>query len=133
MNIIYILLAICANYFIIRKIRLDKKRLKQLKALEDLIERQNKIRKILLLSLGLNGLLLSLSLKECIHFSIRGGSEFTNVEYIREKCNIAKGVRYLDDNRLRNIIHDLYRHKKKARIIYITATALYHLSDQYGQ
>jgi hypothetical protein len=44
-----------------------------------------------------------------------------------------QGLRYLDDKRLRNIVSDLYRHKRKGKIIYITAPAICHLSHQYGQ
>ena len=118
--------AILANYVIIRKIRLDKKRKKQLEKLTEQIEREKKIRKILLLSLGING---------CIHLLIRGGStdliDIIDTDYI--KCNLEEGIRYLDDKRLRNIITDLYRHKRKRKIIYITATAACHLANRYGQ
>jgi hypothetical protein len=120
---IFIPSAILANYVIIRKIRLDRERMKQIKRLTEQIEREKKIRRILLLSLGLNG---------CIHLLTRGGStDFIDTDYI--KCNIEQGVGYLDDTRLRNIITDLYRHKRKGKIIYITATAVCHLANRYGQ
>ena len=123
---IFIPSAILANYVIIRKIRLDRERMKQIKRLTEQIEREKKIRRILLLSLGLNG---------CIHLLTRGGSKnFTNLvntDYI--KSTIDQGVRYLDDKRLRNIITDLYRHKRKGKILYITATAACHLANRYGQ
>lgn len=135
---IFIPSAILANYVIIRKIRLDRKRMKQLKRLKEQIEqlkklkeqieREKKIRKILLLSLGLHG---------CIHLLTRGGStdfiDMIDTNYIKLLCNIEEGVRYLDDKRLRNIINDLYRHKRKGKIIYITATAVCHLANRYGQ
>ena len=123
---IFIPSAILANYVIMRKIRLDRERMKQLKRLTEQIEREKKIRKILLLSLGLNG---------CIHLLTRGGStEIIDTDYLlKELCNIEQGVRYLDDKRLRNIITDLYRHKRKGKIIYITATAACHLANRYGQ
>ena len=123
---IFIPSAILANYVIIRKIRFDKERMKQLKRLTEQIEREKKIRKILYLSLGLSG---------CIHLFTRGGStKIIDTDYLLEElCNIEQGVRYLDDKRLRNIITDLYRHKRKAKIIYITATALCHLANLYGQ
>ena len=125
---IFIPSAILANYLTIRKIRLNKKRVKQLKKLIKQIEREKKIRKILYLSLGLN-------VYSCVHILTRGGStnfiDMVDTDYIQ--CNIEKGVRYLDDTRLRNIIKDLYKHKRKGKIIYITATALCHISHKYGQ
>jgi hypothetical protein len=122
---IFVPVVLVGNYVIIRKIRLGREKMKQLENLRKQIEREQKIRRILLLALGLNG---------CIYLSMRGGElEFLNVEYIRDRCNIEKGVRYLDNNRLRNIIHDLYKHKRKGKIIYITATAICHLANRYGQ
>ena len=89
-----------------------------------------KIRKILLLSLGL-------SVSGCTYLLTRGGSiDFVDVidtDYIKETCHIEEGVRYLDDTRLRNIITDLYRHKGKDKIIYVIATAVCHLVNKYGQ
>lgn len=121
--------AILANYIIIRKIRLDKERVKQLKQLTEQIEREKMIRKILSLSLGLNGYMGILLLR-------RGGStdfiDLIDTDYLN-KCNIEPGVRYLDDARLRNIIVDLYRHKRKGKIIYITATAVCYLAKRYGK
>ena len=117
--------ALLANYVIIRKIRLDRERRRELKRLIKRLEREKRIRKILLLSLGLNG---------SIHLFTRGGStDFINTDHIRLLCNIDEGVGYLDDRRLTNIIHDLYKHKRKGKIIYITATAVCHLADRYGK
>jgi len=56
-----------------------------------------------------------------------------DTEYIRRRCDIEEGIRYLDDDRLRKIIHNLYKNKVRGRLIYITATAVCHLADQYGQ
>lgn len=126
--------AILANYFIIRKIRLDKKKMKDLKKLREQIEREIKIKKILIVSLGLSGGLNFLTLLT------RGGStdfidstNLINSDDIRSLCKIEEGVRYLDDNRLRKIIINLYRNKRKGKIILITATAACHLLNQYGQ
>jgi hypothetical protein len=94
----------------------------QIEQLKYQIEREKKLRRILYLSLGLNGY---------SYLLIRGGSNFINVDDI--VCAIDEGLRYLDDPRLRNIIHDLYRHKRKGKIIYITATALCHLTHRYGK
>ena len=125
---IFIPSTILANYVIIRKIREDRERVKQLKKLIEQIEREKKIRRILYLSLGLNGY-------GCVYILTRGGStdfiDIVNTDYI--KCTIDQGVRYLDDKRLRNIVKDLYGHKHKGKIIYITATALCHLTRRYGQ
>lgn len=102
--------------------------MKQLKRLIGQIEREKKIRKILLLSLGL-------SVSGCTHLLTRGGStDFLNLidtDYIKLACDIQEGTRYLDDIRLRNVITDLYGHKGK--IIYVTATALCHIANRYGQ
>ena len=89
---------------------------------------KKKIRRILLLSLGLTGYISLLP---------RGGSkdflDIVDTDYIKRLYDIDEGVRYLDDQRLKNIIHDLYAHKRKGKIIYITATALCHLTNRYGQ
>lgn len=62
---------------------------------------------------------------------MHGRSELIDVDYI--ECGIDAGLHYLDNARLRNIIHDLYRDKRTGKIIYIAATALCHLADRYGQ
>lgn len=125
---IFIPSAILADYVIIRKIRLDREREKQLKKLIEQIERAKKIRRILCLSLGLSSY-------GCVHILTRGGSidfiNMVNTDYI--KCTMDEGVSYLDDTRLRNIVKDLYAHKRKGQIIWITATALCHLTHKYGQ
>ena len=127
---IFIPSAVLANYFIIRKIRLNRARMKELKRLIGIIEREKKIRKILLLSLGL-------SVTGYTHLLTRRGStDFLNLidtDYVKSACNIKEGIHYLDDIRLRNIIIDLYRHKGKGKVIYITATALCHIATHYGQ
>ena len=125
---IFIPSAVLADYLIIRKIRFNRARMKELKRLIDQIEREKKLRKILLLSLGL-------SVSGYTHLLTRGGSTdfLIDTDYIKSACNIQEGVRYLDDIRLRNIITDLYRHKGKGKIIYVTATALCHIANKYGQ
>lgn len=122
---ILIPIAVLVDYVIIRKIHSRKERIKQLKQLLDQIEREKKIRRILYLSLGLN-------VYSCILLT-RGGQDLINVDYIRDKCSIEEGVRFLDDKRLRKIIQNLYSHKRKGQIIYITATALCHIASTYGQ
>ena len=116
---------ILISYLITRKIHLDKQKLKKL---TQQLEREKKIRRILFLSLGLN-------MYSCGHILARGGSinfiDMVDTDSI--KCTIEDGVSYLDDARLRNIIKDLYKHKSKGKIIYITATALCHLTHRYGQ
>ena len=123
---IFIPSAILTNYLIIRKIRLNRIRMEELQKLIGHIEREKKIRKILLLSLGL-------SISECAYLLIRGGSDLIDTDYIRLACEIEEGTRYLDDLRLRNIIIDLFGHKARGKIIYITATALCHIATKYGQ
>lgn len=114
--------AILANYFLISQIKNKKQKNKEFQKFKEQIERAKKYRRILHFALGLDGLSRIL---------IRGGGEFIDVSYI--ECGIDEGVRFLDNERLRKIIHDLYRSKSKNRIIYITGTALCHLSKMYGQ
>lgn len=119
---IFIPLLIGVDYVIIKKIQSNKEQVRLLKKLKNQIERQRRITKILALSLGLNA---------CGYLFIRGGQDFIDVDYI--DCSIEDGLSFLDSARLRNVIHDLYSNKRKARMIYITATAVCHLSKQYGQ
>ena len=111
-----------ANYFIISKIRCHKKKLQDLKKLKEEIERyqnEKKIRRIVYLTCGLSGL---------SYISVnRGGADFIDVDYI--DCGIEKGLRFLDNARLRKIIDDLDRNKRRGKIIYITATAVCHLAN----
>lgn len=137
---IFIPAAILANLLIIPKIRSHKEKTlklqelkkeleKLLKKQKEQLEHQQKMRRILCLSLGLNGLGMS-------YFLLRGGAnfiDFIDTDYILEKCEIEEGLRFLDNDRLRKIIHDLYRHKRKGRLIYITATAVCQLANIYGQ
>lgn len=117
---------IICNYSIIRKICSHKEKTQQLKKLKEEIERykkEEKIRRIVYLACGLSGLSY---ISMC-----RGGADFINVDYI--DCDIEDGLRFLDNDRLRKIIHNLYRYKRRGKIIYITSTALCHLANQYGQ
>jgi len=114
--------AILANYLVIRQIRCQKKKNRELKKLKKQIERVKKMRRIVYLAIGLDGLSSIL---------IRGGGDFIDVSHI--ECGIEEGLRFLDNDRLRKIIHDLYRHKRKGKIIYITATAVCQLANRYGQ
>jgi hypothetical protein len=115
--------AILANYVIIRRINSHKEKIELLKKLKEQTEREKKIRRILYLSLSLNAYTYT-------YFLIRGGADLINVDYIN--CNIEEGLRYLDDNRFRKIIHDLYYYKRKGKIIYITTTVVCHLAHRYG-
>ena len=117
--------AIIANYFIVRKIRADKKNMEALKRLKAQLEQQKKLQKIAMLALGVSG---------SVHFLTRGGStNLIDTDYIKAMCDIDPGIRYLDDLRLKNIVTDLYRKKRKGKVIYIPATALCHIADRYGR
>lgn len=121
------------NYFIIRKRRLNKRRIEQLKTLLTKIEREQKIRKILLVSLGLS--ITGYSNLLIKYLLTRGGSDIIDLidsDYIREACAIEQGIGFLENKRLRKIVISLYRKKGRAKIIYITATALCQIADQYG-
>lgn len=127
---IFIPSAIIVEYLIIARIRSNKAKLKHLKKLKKQLERAEKLKKIMLLALGVSGatnlylLQRAGSIEEIFDF---------DTGYLRERCTIEEGVRYLDDNRLRNIIHNLHKNKVKGRIIYITATALCHIANTYGK
>ena len=73
---------------------------------------------------------MGLNLNSSVYFLCRGGSDIIDVDSI--SCRIEEGIRYLDNTRLRNIIHDLYSHKRKRKLIHITATAACHLAHRYG-
>ena len=123
---IFIPSALLANYVIIRKIRLHREKMKQIKKLIKRLEHERKIRQIRLLSLALNG---------SVYLLICGGATdfMSMVDTTHIKCYFEQGVNYSDDVRLRNIVNDLYRYKRKGKLIYITATAVCHLADMYGQ
>lgn len=120
---ILIPIGVFGNYLIIRKIRSRKKYLKQLEQLKQKLEKEKKIRQILALAFAANGL---------SYILMRGGSDVINVDYISDRCTIEEGVRFLDNERLRKIIHDIYRYKRRGKIIYITATAFCHIANKYG-
>lgn len=124
---IFVPSALIANYFIIGKIRSDKARMKELKKLQEKIKQAERYRKILLLGLGL-------SATTNLYFIERGGGgEIIDTNYIRTKCYVEEGIRYLDDNRLGKIIHDLFKAKAKGKMIVITSTALCHVATNYGR
>ena len=111
---------------IIRKIRYDKSKNEQLKKLREEIERykkQERIRRIVYLACGFSGLsYISIS---------RGGADFIDVDSIY--CGVEDGLPFLNNHRLIKIIHYLYRYKRRDKIIYIIATAVCHIANQYGQ
>ena len=82
-----------ANYFIIRRIRFNRDKMEQIKKLLEQIEYEKKIRKLLLVSLGLS---------RSIHFLTRGGStdfiNMVNTDYI--VCKIDEGVNYLHNSNI---------------------------------
>jgi len=119
-----------ADYIAIRKIRSDKKRAEEVRKLKEEIKKLKekikcykelqKIHRIAYLACGLS--LSSISL-------FRGGDNFINVDYL--ECGIEKGLRYVDNDPIRKIVHDLFRYKRRGKIIYITATAACHLVKVY--
>jgi len=113
------------DYIVIRKIRSHKKKVEEFRKLQEKVERYKelqKIRRIAYLACGFS--LSSIWL-------VRGGENFINVDYI--ECGIEEGLRYVDNDRIRKIVHDLFRHKRKGKIIYITSTAACHLVKVYGK
>lgn len=76
-------------------------------------KRAEKIRKIVFLACGVSGL--------SYIYMYRGGGDFIDVDYIlKDNCKIEEGLRFLDNDRLRKIIHDLYRPKRRGKLLYIT-------------
>jgi hypothetical protein len=119
---------ILANYFTIRKIRSHKKKMKELERLKELVRRYEQERRIMLVAYLACGLTLPY-----LAGYRGGGTDYTDVidvDYI--DCGIEEGLRFLDNDRLRKIIHDLYKYKRRGKIIYITATAVCHLAHMYG-
>ena len=42
-------------------------------------------------------------------------------------------LRFLNNDQLRKIIHDLYRQKNTGKILFVIAIAVYHIANWYGQ
>ena len=68
----------------------------------------------------------------------RGGEDIvvslveTYVEVLHPQCIVGKGLRYVNNERLRKIVYSLFKSKAKNGVIYITNTALCHLVKIYG-
>ena len=113
------------DYLIIRKIKSHKRKMDELKKLKKMIEHYKKRQKF-------NKLIyLGCALSVTSTLLLRGGDDLIDVESI--ECGIEAGLRYLDNDRIRKIIHNLYSYKRKNKIIYITATAACHLVKIYGK
>jgi len=54
------------------------------------------------------------------------------LEVLHPNCQVGKGIRYVNSERLRKIAYSLFRKKAKNGVIYITKTALCHLVEIYG-
>jgi hypothetical protein len=55
-----------------------------------------------------------------------------SIEVVHPNCLVGKGIRYVNNERLRKIAYSLFKSKAKNGIIYITKTALCHLVEIYG-
>ena len=124
-----------ADYIIIRKILSHKKKTGELRKLQEKIKRYKeleKLHRIAYLACNLSSLssYLACSLALSSIFMVLGREKFANVDYI--ECGIEEGLRYLDNSRLRKIIHHLFGKKRQGKIIYITSTAVCHLAKMYG-
>lgn len=106
--------------------RSHKKKIEELQKLKEHIERYKKLERLgrVLAVGGASGAAMFSILK------YRNG-DYIDVDYI--DCGVEEGLRYLDNDRIRKIIHDLYAHKRRGRLIYITATAVCHLAKTYGK
>lgn len=83
--------------------------------------------------LAMNNLLAALE--------IRGGEDFVKVlgntaenyiEVAYPNCIVGKGLRYVNNHRLRQLVYSLFKSKAKNGVIFITKTALCHLVEIYG-
>jgi hypothetical protein len=54
------------------------------------------------------------------------------IEVVHPNCLVGKGLRYVNNERLRKIANSLFRSKAKNGVIFITKTALCHLVEIYG-
>jgi hypothetical protein len=54
------------------------------------------------------------------------------IEVIHPNCLVGEGLRYVNNERLRKLVHSLFKSKAKNGVIYITKTALCHLVEIYG-
>lgn len=82
-------------------------------------QRAKKINKIGLLARGFG---------KMSKIAIRGG-QLVDVSDIT--CSIEEGLRFLDNDNFKLMIHKLYRNKRRGKIIYITATALHYLAHNH--
>ena len=119
------------DYFIIKKMKINERKTGELKKLKEQIEHERslrkKIRKVLYVSLGYNFWSILMGGTESLDLI----NALVDTEYIT--CNVNPGIRWLDDVSLKNLIKTLYKHKHQEKIIYITATALCHVSELYGR
>nr|YP_010133683.1 hypothetical protein KYU99_pgp070 [Nitzschia supralitorea]QWM93173.1 hypothetical protein [Nitzschia supralitorea] len=99
------------NYLLARKRISRKKQIKELQNLREQVQkykRQEKIIGIVYLASGLSAISsLSIVSYMCM---FRGGQNVIDVDYL--DCGIEMGLRYVDNDRLRKIIHHLYKHKR---------------------
>lgn len=58
-------------------------------------------------------------------------TNLVDVDYVM--YNIPKGIHYLDDIKLQTIIKNLYKHKTRDKILYITGTAVCHVLNMYSK
>ena len=109
---------------IIKRNRLYSEKLKELEELKKQVRLLKRNQKIALIS----GVALGHTISILV---ARGGDNpIVNVDYIN--CGIGEGIHYLNNDRLRKIIIQLYSHKQQKGIIFITATAVCHLAKFYG-
>jgi hypothetical protein len=59
--------------------------------------------------------------------AIRGGQE-NDVFY--PNCIVGEGLRYVDNDRIRKVVHSFFKHKQIYGVIYITQTALCYLAEK---
>jgi len=54
------------------------------------------------------------------------------IEVAYPNCIVGKGLRYINNTRLRKLVYSLFKSKVKNGVIYITKTALCHLVEMYS-
>lgn len=125
---ILIPLSVGVNLLICRQIRRRRiKRAYERAQLRKLIERNKKLERIALLSLGLNGYYMKLLQ------NLRAGDDTPYIKLDTPEC-VETGLRLLTNKRIKSyIIREYYYKVAKNKVVYITATALCHLVKRYGR
>ena len=117
---ILIPLMLWIDYLIITKVKKsrDKKNIKR----DKLKTKKTKYKQLKIFHFAMNNIVKVLQ--------IRGGEELIDVIY--PECIVGRGLRYINNNRIRKLIYSLYKSKQRNGVIYITEAALCYSIKRYG-